>query len=64
MDPFLRSECWVVAQLSHPAFCSARDLTTWAALLGGRALDVVEGLAVRMPCVHVEMLESFRSAVI
>ena len=30
----------------------------------GHALDVVEGLTVRLQRVHVEMLESFRSAVI
>ena len=54
----------VVADLSHPAFCSARDLTACAAMLGGHAVDVVEGLTVRMPRVHVELLESVRSATI
>ena len=38
---------------SHPAFCSARELTAGAALLGGHALDVVEGLTVRMQRVRV-----------
>ena len=33
-------------------------------MLGGHVLDVVEGLTVWMPCVHVEMLESLRPAVI
>ena len=47
---------------SHPAFCSARELTARAELLGGRALDVIEGVTVRMERVHLEMLESFRSA--
>ena len=56
-------ECWVVADLSHPAFCSARELTARAALLGEHALDVFEGLTVRMQRVHVEVLESVRSAV-
>ena len=45
-------------------FCSARELTASAAVLGAQALDVVEGLTVRMQRVHVEMLESFRSAVL
>ena len=58
------SERWVVAELSHPAFCSARELTARVAPLGGNVLDVVDGLTVRMQCVHVEMLETFRSAVI
>ena len=31
---------------------------------GGHALDVVDGLTVRLQSVHVKMLESFRSAVI
>ena len=52
------------AELSHPTFCSARERTARAALLGGHALDVVEGLTVRMQRVHVEMLKSFRSAVV
>ena len=52
------AECWVVAELSHPAFCSARELTARAALWGGHALDVVEGLTVRMQRVRVDMLES------
>ena len=52
------SECWFVAELSHPAFCSARELSTRVALLRGHALDVVEGLTVRMQRVHVEMLKS------
>ena len=58
------TECWVVAEVSHPAFCSARDLTACAAMLGGHALDVVEGLTVRLQRVHVEMIESVRSAFI
>ena len=41
-------ECWVVAALSHLAFGSARDFTARAAMLGGHAVDVVEGLTVRM----------------
>ena len=44
----LGGECWVVTELSHPAFCSARNLTACAATLGGHALDVVEGLIVRL----------------
>ena len=60
----LWGECWVVAELSHPAFCSARNLTACSAMFGGHALDVVEGLTVRLQCAHVEMLQSFRSAVI
>ena len=35
-----------------------------AAMLGGHSLHVVEGLTVRLQRVHVEVLESFRSAVI
>ena len=50
-------ECWAVAELSHPAFCSARGLTARAGLLGEHALDVVEGLSVQMQRVQVEMLE-------
>ena len=48
--------------MSHPAFCSARDLTAGAAQLGGHALDVVEGLTVWTQRVHVEMFGSFHSA--
>ena len=50
--------------MSHTASCSAREFSTRAALLGEQALDVVNGLTVRMQLVHVEMLESLRSAVI
>ena len=50
------AECWDVAELSHPAFCSARELMARAALWGGHALDVVEGLTVRMQRVRVERL--------
>ena len=40
--------------------CSARDLTARDLDVGAEhALDVVEGLTVRMPRVHVEMLEFF-----
>ena len=48
------SECWVVAELSHPAFCSGRDLTTCAAMSSGHALEVVERLTVRMQRVHIQ----------
>ena len=45
--------------------CSARELSAQAALLGRHALDVVEGLTVRLQRRdHVEMPESFRSAII
>ena len=47
---------------SNRACGCAHGVTACAAMFGGHALDVVEGLTVRR--VHVEMLESFRSAVI
>ena len=59
-----RGDCLVLAELSHPPSCSARQVSARATLLGGHALVVVEGLTVQMQRVHVELLESFRSAVI
>ena len=56
-------ECWVVAELSHPVSCSARELTTRAAPLGWHAPDVVKWLTVQTHRVHVVMLESLRSTV-
>ena len=35
---FSWNECWCVAGLSHPAFCSARERTAQAALSGGGML--------------------------
>ena len=58
------SECWVVAELPHPASCSARELATRAAPTGWHALVVCKGLTVRTQRVHLVTLESSRSAVI
>ena len=64
MVPLTWGECWVVAELSHPASCSARELTTRATPTGWHALVVFKGLIVRTQRVHLVMLESSRSAVI
>ena len=55
---------WVRGGLSHPASCSAGEVTTLAAPSGWHALIVVKGLTVQTQRVHLVMLESFRSAVI
>ena len=57
-------ECLVVAELSHPALCSARGLTASAATLGEHALDVFEGLTAWLHQFHVEVLEIFLCAFI
>ena len=47
-----------------PPVLLANSFSTRAALLGEQALEVVEGLTVRMQLVHEVMLESFLFAVI
>ena len=55
-------ECGIVAKTSHYGFCSALVLSTQVTLLGGHALDVVEGFVVRMLRFIVEMPDGFWSA--
>ena len=59
MVPSSWGVCRVVAELSHPASCSAREFTARAALLGWHAQDVVEGLTVQLQRVHWVLLEIY-----
>ena len=62
--PFLRVGVGFFAELSHPASCSARELTTLPAPSGWHAFVLVKGFTVQVQRVHLVMLEIFRSAVI
>ena len=52
----------IVAEPSHYGFCSAVVLSAQVMILGGRALDVVEGFIFRVLRFLVEMLDGFWSA--
>ena len=56
-----RFERGMVAEPSRDGFCSAPVLSTQVTLLGGHALDVVEGFIVRVLRCFVEMLDGFWS---
>ena len=53
---------WYERDPSHHGFCSTLVLSTQVTLLGGHALDVVEGFIVRVLRFLVEMLDAFWSA--